>query len=47
MMSLWTEHLGTVEECFRWPELDECVWQVNQMADDNWAGYGGLPALGF
>ncbi|CAL5079578.1 unnamed protein product [Urochloa decumbens] len=38
-MSLWAEHLGTVEECFRRPESEECVRQVNQMADDNWAGY--------
>ncbi|KAK8459828.1 hypothetical protein SEVIR_2G220800v4 [Setaria viridis] len=38
-MSLWAEHLGTVEECFRRPESEECVRRVNQMADDNWAGY--------
>ncbi|WVZ62645.1 hypothetical protein U9M48_012365 [Paspalum notatum var. saurae] len=36
-MSLWAEHLGTVEECFRRPESGECVQRVNQMADDNWA----------
>ncbi|KAK3126786.1 hypothetical protein QOZ80_7AG0562520 [Eleusine coracana subsp. coracana] len=38
-MSLWAEHLGTVEECFRRPESMECVRLVNQMADDNWASY--------
>ncbi|OEL16526.1 Phospholipase D delta [Dichanthelium oligosanthes] len=38
-MSLWAEHLGTVEECFRRPESEECVRRVNQMADDNWACY--------
>lgn len=38
-MSLWAEHLGTVEECFRRPESEECVQRVNQMADDNWASY--------
>ena len=38
-MSLWAEHLGTVEECFRRPESEECVQLVNQMADDNWASY--------
>ncbi|CAD6220409.1 unnamed protein product [Miscanthus lutarioriparius] len=38
-MSLWAEHLGTVEECFRRPESEECVQRVNQMADDNWACY--------
>jgi phospholipase D1/2 len=38
-MSLWAEHLGTVEECFQRPESEECVRRVNLMADDNWAGY--------
>jgi phospholipase D1/2 len=38
-MSLWAEHLGTVEECFRQPESEKCVRRVNQMADDNWASY--------
>ncbi|GJN12204.1 hypothetical protein PR202_ga30462 [Eleusine coracana subsp. coracana] len=41
-MSLWAEHLGTVEECFRRPESMECVRLVNQMADDNWASYVSL-----
>ncbi|KAL6639645.1 hypothetical protein ACP70R_023375 [Stipagrostis hirtigluma subsp. patula] len=38
-MSLWAEHLGTVEECFRRPESMECVRRVNQMAEENWASY--------
>lgn len=38
-MSLWAEHLGTLEECFRQPESAECVQRVNQIADDNWASY--------
>uniref|UniRef100_A0A0D9YHH2 Phospholipase D n=1 Tax=Oryza glumipatula TaxID=40148 RepID=A0A0D9YHH2_9ORYZ len=38
-MSLWAEHLGTVEECFRWPHSVECVRQVNEMAEENWARY--------
>ncbi|XP_047070608.1 phospholipase D delta-like isoform X2 [Lolium rigidum] len=38
-MSLWAEHLGTVEECFRRPQSMECVQLVNQMAEDNWACY--------
>ncbi|KAG2640874.1 hypothetical protein PVAP13_2KG125248 [Panicum virgatum] len=38
-MSLWAEHLGTLEECFRHPESEECVQRVNQVADDNWASY--------
>ena len=38
-MSLWAEHLGTVEECVRWPHSVECVRQVNEMAEENWARY--------
>ncbi|CAM0902928.1 unnamed protein product [Alopecurus aequalis] len=38
-MSLWAEHLGTVEECFRQPQSMECVRLVNQMAEDNWVCY--------
>ncbi|XVE73955.1 hypothetical protein DITRI_Ditri11bG0159800 [Diplodiscus trichospermus] len=35
-MSLWAEHLGVVEECFRQPESIECVRRVKQMAEMNW-----------
>ncbi|KAG8080868.1 hypothetical protein GUJ93_ZPchr0007g3550 [Zizania palustris] len=38
-MSLWAEHLGTVEECFRSPESVECIQLVNQMAGENWECY--------
>uniref|UniRef100_A0A0E0LJ47 phospholipase D n=1 Tax=Oryza punctata TaxID=4537 RepID=A0A0E0LJ47_ORYPU len=38
-MSLWAEHLGAVEECFRWPHAEECVRRVNEMAEENWARY--------
>lgn len=35
-MSLWAEHLGTVEKCFEEPESVECVKRVNEIAEDNW-----------
>ncbi|KAL6636546.1 hypothetical protein ACP70R_024118 [Stipagrostis hirtigluma subsp. patula] len=38
-MSLWAEHLGAVEECFRLPETEECVRRVNEMAEENWQRY--------
>lgn len=38
-MSLWAEHLGAVEECFRRPETEECVQKVNKMAEENWQTY--------
>ncbi|KAL6893728.1 hypothetical protein ACP4OV_007826 [Aristida adscensionis] len=38
-MSLWAEHLGAVEECFRLPETEECVRRVNEMAEENWQTY--------
>ena len=38
-MSLWAEHLGTVEERFRRPEAEECVRRVNEMAEENWRAY--------
>ena len=38
-MSLWVEHLGTVEVCFRRPETEECVRRVNEMAEENWQKY--------
>jgi phospholipase D1/2 len=38
-MSLWAEHLGTVEECFRRPETVECVRRVKEMAEANWHRY--------
>nr|GMC65868.1 phospholipase D delta-like [Ipomoea batatas] len=38
-MSLWEEHLGKVEECFKKPETLECVTRVNEIARDNWEKY--------
>ncbi|KAI7729385.1 hypothetical protein M8C21_018646 [Ambrosia artemisiifolia] len=35
-MSLWAEHLGTIEETFTHPETLECVRQVRLMAEANW-----------
>lgn len=38
-MSLWAEHLGTLEDCFQEPEALECVRRVNAIAEDNWKRY--------
>lgn len=38
-MSLWAEHMGTVEECFCEPQSLECVRYVNQIAEYNWQAY--------
>lgn len=38
-MSLWEEHLGKVEECFKQPEALECVRKVNEIAHNNWKNY--------
>ncbi|XVF62245.1 hypothetical protein PTKIN_Ptkin08bG0201800 [Pterospermum kingtungense] len=35
-MSLWAEHLGEQDKCFKEPESLECVKTVNKIADDNW-----------
>uniref|UniRef100_A0A0V0IZ39 Phospholipase D n=1 Tax=Solanum chacoense TaxID=4108 RepID=A0A0V0IZ39_SOLCH len=35
-MSLWAEHLGVVEDCFRQPESLECVRRVRSMGEYNW-----------
>nr|GEW29429.1 phospholipase D gamma 1-like [Tanacetum cinerariifolium] len=35
-MSLWAEHLGTIDEAFTHPESLECVRQVRSMAEANW-----------
>ncbi|XP_058222643.1 phospholipase D gamma 1-like isoform X2 [Rhododendron vialii] len=35
-MSLWSEHLGTIEECFTRPESIECVRKVRSMGEANW-----------
>ena len=38
-MSLWTEHLGMLDTCFKEPESMECVKMVNKIAEDNWKRY--------
>ncbi|KAH1113302.1 hypothetical protein J1N35_006680 [Gossypium stocksii] len=35
-MSLWAEHLGELNKCFKEPETLECVKTVNTIAEDNW-----------
>ncbi|CAI0470576.1 unnamed protein product [Linum tenue] len=35
-MSLWAEHLATVEDCFTQPEGLDCVRRVRSMAELNW-----------
>ncbi|KAJ4749067.1 Phospholipase D [Rhynchospora pubera] len=38
-MSLWAEHLGSVEDCFAEPQCLKCVRKVNEMAEENWLAY--------
>ncbi|XP_040987551.1 phospholipase D beta 1-like [Juglans microcarpa x Juglans regia] len=38
-MSLWAEHVGAIEECFKQPESLECVRQVRSMSERNWRQY--------
>ncbi|KAI3784546.1 hypothetical protein L1987_43646 [Smallanthus sonchifolius] len=38
-MSLWAEHLGVLEECYKKAEALECVRRVNEVAEDNWKRY--------
>ncbi|XP_044502403.1 phospholipase D beta 2-like [Mangifera indica] len=35
-MSLWAEHLGTIEDCFMEPASLECVKRVRTMGEMNW-----------
>jgi phospholipase D1/2 len=35
-MSLWAEHLGTLENCFTQPESIECVKRVVSLSEMNW-----------
>ncbi|KAI7745918.1 hypothetical protein M8C21_005546 [Ambrosia artemisiifolia] len=35
-MSLWAEHLGMLEECYKDAESLECVKKVNKVAEKNW-----------
>ncbi|KAK9927360.1 hypothetical protein M0R45_024545 [Rubus argutus] len=38
-MSLWAEHIGLVEECFKQPESIECVQRVRSLSEQNWKQY--------
>ncbi|KAF5453331.1 hypothetical protein F2P56_028240 [Juglans regia] len=35
-MSLWAEHIGGTEDCFRQPESIECVRRVRTLGEKNW-----------
>lgn len=35
-MSLWAEHIGTVENCFTEPESLECVRRIRSIGEMNW-----------
>ncbi|XP_020218217.1 phospholipase D beta 1 [Cajanus cajan] len=38
-MSLWSEHIGGVEECFEEPESLECVRRIRSLSESNWRQY--------
>lgn len=38
-MSLWAEHLGSVEEILDEPESVKCVRYINNIAKHNWGAY--------
>lgn len=38
-MSLWGEHIGSVEECFEEPERVECVRRIRYLSELNWRQY--------
>ncbi|KAG9457223.1 hypothetical protein H6P81_001731 [Aristolochia fimbriata] len=38
-MSLWAEHLKSLEDSFSEPESLQCVRRVNQLAEHNWKSY--------
>ncbi|KAJ4700589.1 Phospholipase D [Melia azedarach] len=38
-MSLWAEHMGMIDDCFKEPESLECVRFVNKIAEENWKKY--------
>lgn len=35
-LSLWAEHIGNLEECFKQPESLECVRRVRSLSELNW-----------
>ncbi|KAI4315350.1 hypothetical protein L6164_028169 [Bauhinia variegata] len=38
-MSLWDEHIGGLEECFKQPESLECVRRIRSLSELNWKEY--------
>ena len=38
-MSLWREHIGSIDDTFAEPESLECVRYVNNIARNNWTAY--------
>lgn len=38
-MSLWAEHIGSLEECFKQPESIECMRRVRSLSEQNWRQY--------
>ncbi|XP_051150936.1 phospholipase D delta-like [Andrographis paniculata] len=38
-MSLWAEHIGSIDDCFHDPENLDCVRYVNGVAKDNWTRF--------
>ncbi|CAN6466419.1 unnamed protein product [Victoria cruziana] len=38
-MSLWAEHLGILDDCFRHPESLGCIRKVNHLAELNWTQF--------
>lgn len=40
-MSLWAEHLGLVDSCFKEAGSLECVKRVNSIAEENWTKFVG------
>ncbi|KAG6474500.1 hypothetical protein ZIOFF_068437 [Zingiber officinale] len=38
-MSLWSEHLGMIDDRFKEPDSLECVKFVNKIASENWSRY--------
>lgn len=35
-MSLWAEHIGALEECFRYPESLDCMRRLKALGEMNW-----------
>lgn len=38
-MSLWAEHLGMVDNCFKEPDSLACVKSLNKISEDNWTNF--------